>query len=116
MKVMIAEDSDSVRFALRMAVEYLGHEVVSVAADGEQAVRAFTESHPEIVLMDVRMPVMDGLTCTARLHSLDPRAMIVVVTAGRTTASQARAAGAAGFVEKPFDLSALGRVIANLAT
>jgi CheY-like chemotaxis protein len=115
MKVMIAEDSDSVRFALRMALEYLGHEVVGVAGDGEQALQTFTQAHPDVVLMDVRMPVMDGLTCTERLHDLDPRAKVVVVTAGRTTESQARAAGAAGFMEKPFDVSALGRVIEQLA-
>jgi len=63
----------------------------------------------------VRMPGMDGLACTERLHNLDPRAKVVVVTAGRTTESQARAAGATGFMEKPFDVSKLGRVIQQLA-
>jgi len=115
MKVMIAEDSDSVRFALRMALEYLGHEVVGVARDGEQALQTFAQAHPDVVLMDVRMPGMDGLACTERLHNLDPRAKVVVVTAGRTTESQARAAGATGFMEKPFDVSKLGRVIQQLA-
>jgi CheY-like chemotaxis protein len=114
MKVMIAEDSDSVRFALRMALEFLGHEVVGLAADGVEALQAFSRTHPQVVLMDVRMPNMDGLTCTARLHDIDPAAKVVVVTAGRTTETQARAAGADGFMEKPFDVSELRRVIERL--
>jgi CheY-like chemotaxis protein len=113
---MIAEDSDSVRYALRLALEYLGHEVVGQAADGEEAVTIFLQQHPQLVVMDVRMPVMDGLTSTTLLRQFDPQTRVVIVTAGRTTESQARAAGADAFVEKPFDISSLGRVIDHLAT
>ena len=67
MKVLIAEDAESVRFALRMAVQYLGHEVVGLATDGQDALDQFDHVHPDLVLMDVRMPGMDGLTCTGLL-------------------------------------------------
>ena len=108
---MIAEDTDSVRFALRMLMEHLGHEVVAVVADGEEALRQYDGARPELVLMDVRMPGMDGLTCTLRLAEHDPHVRVVIVTAGRTTEREARKAGACGYIEKPFDVSEMDQVI-----
>ena len=111
MRVMIAEDSESVRFALKLLLEYLGHEVVAIATDGLDALEQFDRSHPEMVLMDVRMPGMDGLTCTTRLAERDPQARVVIVTAGRTTEREARQAGARGFLEKPFDMILVDQVL-----
>jgi DNA-binding NarL/FixJ family response regulator len=111
MKVMIADDTDSVRFALRLALEYLGHEVVGFAADGHEAIEKYGSMHPDLIVMDVRMPRMDGLTCTALLSKTDPSARVVVVTGSRTTESEAREAGARGFLEKPFDVTDLDRAI-----
>jgi len=110
MKVLVADDTDSVRFALRMALEYLGHEVVGFATNGEETIKKFETTQPELVVMDVRMPVMDGLTCTSLLAK-NHQAKVVVVTGGRTTESQAREAGACGFIEKPFDVFELNRAI-----
>src|SRR5712671_2658989 len=107
MKILIAEDTDSVQVALRLVMEYLGHEVVGIAADGEEVLMKYERTHPELVLMDVKMPLLDGLTCTTMLSQRDPKAKIVVVTGGRTTEIQAREAGARGFVEKPFDIAHL---------
>jgi len=112
MKILVADDTDSVRFALRMALEYLGHEVVGFAANGEETIEKFETTQPELVVMDVRMPVMDGLTCTTLLAKTH-HAKVVVVTGGRTTESQARAAGACGFIEKPFDVFDLDRAISG---
>jgi DNA-binding NarL/FixJ family response regulator len=85
MKILIADDTDSVRFALRLALEYLGHEVVGFACDGHEAIEKYSKS--------------------------DPSARVVVVTGSRTTESEAREAGARGFLEKPFDVSDLDRAI-----
>lgn len=115
MRVLIAEDTDSVRFALRLAMEYLGHEVVGVASDGQEALEEYHRVRPEVVLMDVRMPRMDGLTCTSLLAKQDPNAKVVIVTGGRTSEHEAREAGARGFVEKPFEIEQLGRLIRSLA-
>jgi DNA-binding NarL/FixJ family response regulator len=115
MKVLIAEDTDSVCFALRLAMEHLGHEVVATATDGEEALREYERVHPELVLMDVRMPLMDGLTCTAKLFEQDPTAKVVIITGGRTTEKDAVGAGARALVEKPFGIDELGRLIHSLA-
>jgi DNA-binding NarL/FixJ family response regulator len=115
MKVLIAEDTDSVRFALRVAMEHLGHEVVGLATDGHEVLEKYQRTRPEIVLMDVRMPRMDGLTCTSLLSKQDPNVKIVIVTAGRTTETEARKAGASGFMEKPFEITELNQLINGLA-
>ncbi|HVM62285.1 MAG TPA: response regulator [Verrucomicrobiae bacterium] len=111
MKVLIADDTDSVRYALRLALEYLGHEVIGFAADGHETIEKYATIHPDLIVMDVRMPRMDGLTCTSLLSKTDPAAKIVIVTGSRTTESEAREAGARGFLEKPFDVSDLDRAI-----
>jgi two-component system chemotaxis response regulator CheY len=115
MKVLIAEDTDSVQVALRLLVEHLGHEVVACANDGEEALAKYQQTHPELVLMDVRMPGIDGLACTAQLAAQDPQAKVVIVTGGHTTEREARQAGARGFVEKPFDMSQLDQLLYALS-
>ncbi len=90
---------------MRLALEYLGHEVVGFAADGHEAIEKYGSMHPDLIVMDVRMPRMDGLTCTSLLSKADPSAKVVVVTGSRTTESEAREAGARGFLEKPFDVT-----------
>lgn len=114
MKVMIAEDTESVRYALRLVMEYLGHEVVGFATDGQDALEKYEHFHPEVVLMDIRMPRMDGLTCTSLLAKLDPDVKVIIITASRTTETEAREAGAQGFIEKPFEVTHLDEVIHSL--
>ena len=76
MKILIADDTDSVRFALRLALEYLGHEVVGFACDGHEAIEKYASMRPDLIVMDVRMPRMDGLTCTSLLSKADPSAKV----------------------------------------
>jgi DNA-binding NarL/FixJ family response regulator len=111
MKVLIAEDMDSVQFALRLAVQHLGHEVVGFASDGLEVIEKCKSAQPELILMDVRMPFIDGLTCTAMIAKSDPAAKVLIVTGSRTTETEALQAGARGFLEKPFDVTDLKRAI-----
>lgn len=116
MRVLIVDDSESVRFALRLALEHLGHTVVGMAADGLDALQKYQALRPDAVVMDVRMPRMDGLTATqALLQQYDPHARICIVTAGRTGAHEAFDAGARAFVEKPFALADLDHAFHQLA-
>ena len=111
MKILIADDTDSVRFALRLVLEHLGHEVIGFATDGQETIDKCASMHPELVMMDVRMPLIDGLTCTSMLSKSNPEQKVVIVTGSRTTEAEAREAGARGFVEKPFDVCELDRAI-----
>jgi two-component system chemotaxis response regulator CheY len=111
MKILIADDTDSVRYALRLVLEYLGHEVVGFATDGQETIDKCKAMQPELVVMDVRMPLMDGLTCTSLLTKDHPDAKVLIVTGSRTTQKEAMDAGARGFVEKPFGISELDYAI-----
>lgn len=116
MRALIVEDTDSVQYALRLALEFLGHEVVAVASDGQDALEKYVAVRPDVVMMDVRMPRMDGLTATSRLlRDHDPQAKVIIVTAGRSTATDACEVGARGFVEKPFELNRLDQVLQAVA-
>ena len=108
MKVLIGEDTESVRVALRMAMVHLGHEVVGCVVNGREALEQYETTRPEMVLMDVRMPTMDGLTATTALTRRNPDARVVIVTATRTTKKEAHEAGACGYVAKPFAVAELG--------
>ena len=111
MKILIADDTDSVRYALRLVLEYLGHEVIGYAGNGPEAIAKAQSMHPDLIVMDVRMPLMDGLTCTSLISKSNPNAKVVIVTGSRTTETEARDAGARGFLEKPFDVNDLDRAI-----
>ncbi|WP_275004117.1 response regulator [Promicromonospora iranensis] len=101
--VLIADDDPVVRFGLRMMLSGAPDlRVVAEAADGAEAVELARHHHPDVVLMDIRMPGTDGLTATETLRS-DPRApQVLVLTTFDADAHVLRAlrAGAAGFLLK----------------
>jgi DNA-binding NarL/FixJ family response regulator len=102
-RVLVADDQAIVRDGL---VTVLGLaddiEVVGEAADGDQAVRLATETHPDVVLMDLRMPVLDGAAATARLAEQLPSARVLVLTtyADDDSIAAALSAGALGYLTK----------------
>jgi two-component system, NtrC family, nitrogen regulation response regulator GlnG len=104
-RVLVADDEDSVRWVLEKALRKANYTVTSVP-DGEEALRAFEAEPYDLVLLDVRMPGVDGLTALARLKGRWPDAQVVVMTAHGTmdTAIQAMQRGAYDYLAKPFDL------------
>ena len=77
-------------------------EVVATAADGREAVRLALEHDPDVTLMDINMPVLDGFEATRRIRAQDPHACVLMLTGSnaRTDVARAREAGAAGYVTK----------------
>jgi CheY-like chemotaxis protein len=67
MTILVAEDFDDTRVMMRMLLEMRGHRVVE-ASDGRQAVEVASREHPDLVLMDLNMPVLDGIEATRLLH------------------------------------------------
>lgn len=118
--VLIADDQRLVRAGLRMLCESTdGVQVVGEAADGAQAVRLAAELTPDVILMDLRMPGVDGITAIGQVLSGRPEAKILVLTTfdDDDHVYPALAAGAAGFLVKDTDpaelIAAVHRVAAG---
>ena len=100
--VALVDDQALVRDGLRLILELAGVDVVGEAADGEEGVRLVLEQRPDVVLMDLRMPRMDGIEATRRLVAAGSATRILVLTTfdGEEHAYQALRAGAAGYLLK----------------
>ncbi len=103
MRVVIADDQRVVREGLATIVGTLdGVEVVGLAADGEEAASMVDELGPDVVLMDLRMPVMDGVDATVAIRARHPGTHVVVLTtyADDESVMAAMSAGASGYLTK----------------
>jgi DNA-binding NarL/FixJ family response regulator len=100
--VLIVDDHASFRRAVRLVLEYEGYEVVGEAADGDAALAAAEDLHPELVLLDVHMPGIDGFEVASRLTaSDDPPAVVLTSSRDGTDFDQrVRRSGARGFIPK----------------
>jgi DNA-binding NarL/FixJ family response regulator len=118
-RVLLVDDEELVRSGLRMILESAGDiEVVGEAADGGAAVEQVRRHRPDAVLMDIRMPAMDGLAATRELHALpDPPRVIMLTTFELDEyVHAALASGAVGFLLKdtpPRDLISAVRTVAE---
>lgn len=112
-RVLVADDHQLLRQALRRALQESGFDVVAEAADGEEAVRLVNMLKPEVVVMDVTMPVLDGIEATRRIHAATGDTKVLVLTMHDEDALRVRAlrAGAVGFLTKD---SAMQEVVATV--
>ena len=102
-RVLIAEDETIIRLDLRQMLEEHGFVVCGEARDGDEAIELARELEPDLALLDVRMPEVDGIECARRIHAERP-IPIVMVTAhsDRALVERALAAGAFSYLSKPF--------------
>ncbi|GAA0741921.1 response regulator [Dactylosporangium roseum] len=107
-RVLIAEDEALIRLDLREMLVEEGYDVVGEAGDGETAVRLAEELKPDLVILDIKMPIMDGLAAAEKIAG-GRIAPVVILTAfsQRDLVERARAAGAMAYLVKPFQKSDL---------
>ena len=118
--VVLVDDSEDLLFLVRGALERSGHfQVVAEAADGEQGVAAVSATQPDVVLLDIAMPVMDGLQALPLIREACP-STIVVMLSGFGDASgmpqKALAMGANGYIHKDGRIQALPEQIRVIAS
>ncbi|WP_410050345.1 ANTAR domain-containing response regulator [Actinomadura sp. HBU206391] len=105
---MIAEDEALIRLDLKEMLEEDGYAVVGEAGDGETAVKLTLDLRPDLVILDVKMPVLDGISAAERIAA-DRIAPVVILTAfsQRELVERARDAGAMAYLVKPFTMADL---------
>ncbi|HHT85481.1 MAG: response regulator [Bacillota bacterium] len=103
-KILVADDAMFMRNRTSKLLTANGYEVVQ-ASNGEEAVKRYFEEKPDVVLMDITMPVLDGIEALKQMKAGDPDARVVMVTAmgQKSMVLEAIKAGAKDFVIKPFD-------------
>lgn len=112
-KILIAEDYADTRSFMKYLIESYGYQALE-AVDGQDAVETVRHEHPDLVLMDLAMPIMDGLAATRVIRGLEgmARMPIIAVTAhGDSFYKQALEAGCDDLINKPLDFSALEPVL-----
>ncbi|GFP25892.1 two-component system, chemotaxis family, chemotaxis protein CheY [Candidatus Hakubella thermalkaliphila] len=103
-QVLIIDDTAFMRMTLKNILEKNGYQVVGEAEDGQVAVDKYMELRPDLVIMDITMPRMDGITAIKKIIEADPEAKIVVCSAmgQKALVIEALSAGAKDFIVKPF--------------
>jgi CheY-like chemotaxis protein len=115
--VLIVEDSDDARYFMRLSLEQLGFLVLE-ADNGARAVEIAEIERPDIILMDLSLPILDGIAATQKIRAIDQLngVPIVAVTAHQEIdfRNEAKAAGFDAYVTKPIDIDFLGDLITGL--
>src|SRR5499433_1935175 len=111
-RILVIDDDAGVRESLRMTLEYDGYDVAG-AATGQEGIALVEREAPDLVMLDVKMPGMDGLEVLDRLRAMNETLPVIVVSGHGmiSTAVEATKKGAFDFIEKPF---ASDRVLVSL--
>ena len=103
MRILIAEDETIIRLDVRTLLEKAGHEVVAEARDGEEAVALAYEHDPDLIVMDVRMPHLDGIEAARQISDRKPVPIVMLTAyAEEDLVTRASEAGAFAYLVKPF--------------
>lgn len=114
--ILIADDSMFSRKVLADIIEQSGHTIAGEAENGQQAVELYKQVKPDIVILDITMPVIDGLSASEEILSFDPNAKIVICSALRQdyVIEFSYKIGVKAYLIKPFDPIKINRVISEL--
>lgn len=114
-KVMVVDDSRTMCRMLSSLLSEMGHEVVATESNGEAAVEKLKTVQPDVVTLDITMPVMDGLTALALIKDNYPDIKVVMISAAgqKAKVTQAVKAGAVDFIHKPFNKDDVEKVFKN---
>lgn len=106
-RVLVAEDESIIRMDIVETLREAGFDVVAEAGDGEQAVALATEHKPDIIVMDIKMPNMDGIEAAEKIQALKIPVVLLTAFSQKELVERATEAGAMAYVVKPFSPSDL---------
>lgn len=102
LRVVVAEDEGLIRMDVVATLQEAGYEVVGEAADGEEAIRLATELEPDLLVMDIKMPKMDGISAAEKISVLKIPVVLLTAFSQADLVARAAEAGAMAYVTKPF--------------
>ena len=114
-KILVIDDEQGIRDLLDTLLCRKGYDVV-VAENGQKGLQLFRRERPDVIVIDLKMPGMDGLTVLRQVRSLNPSQPVIILTGAGTpeTEQQVRALGVTEYVEKEFSLHLLGDSLKRL--
>ncbi len=117
-KVLIADDSPSIRILLKDILSMGDHDIIGEAVDGADAVQKFAELKPDVLLLDLAMPKKDGLQVLKELHPDNPKMKVIVITANGSNQvyQDCMKYGALGYIDKPFEIKEVLDQIAEVTS
>jgi len=103
-RILVVDDAMFMRTAVKKILEQAGYEIAGEAENGEVAVKIYNETKPDAVLMDITMPVMDGVSAAKTILKSDPNAVVIMCTAigQQNLVIEAIKAGVKDYIVKPF--------------
>ena len=113
MKILLVDDSRTIRNIQKNVLAEIGHTDVAEAADGVEALGKIATEHPDLMLIDWNMPNMDGITLVRKIRETDKRIPLIMVTteAEKSRVLEAVKAGVSNYVVKPFTAETLAEKI-----
>jgi len=114
-KILVIDDEQGIRNLLDTLLRRKGYDVI-LSANGQKGLELFRRERPDVIVLDLKMPGMDGLTVLQQIRSLDPKKPVIVLTGTGTAEAEqkVRALGATEYVEKEFSLHRLGASLKRL--
>lgn len=115
-KILICDDSMLMRKRLKESLDLCGSFEILEATDGQQAVNIYKERRPDLVFMDIVMPVKDGIQAVAEIKDFDKKAKVVIASSSGTKEHLRKAigAGAFDFIQKPWEQEQIHGIVNNL--
>lgn len=113
---LVVDDSDFARMNAKKIVSNSGGKVVGEAKDGKKAVELYSELRPDLVLLDITMPVQDGIDALSRIMELNSEAKVVIVSSlgNKEMVKKALSIGAKHFITKPFNPEYVAEIIRSV--
>jgi response regulator NasT len=102
LRVVVVEDEGLIRMDVVATLQEAGYEVVGEGADGEEAIRLATELEPDLVVMDIKMPKLDGISAAEKINELKIPVVLLTAFSQSDLVARAAEAGAMAYVTKPF--------------
>jgi two-component system chemotaxis response regulator CheY len=113
--ILLVDDESHIRKFMSLLLRHLGVTRIFEAANGQAALEVYRRENPDLVLLDVNMPQMDGIGTLRALKALDPDCIVVMLTslANRQTIDEAAALGAANYIRKDAPPEEIGRALSD---